>query len=47
MSKLTVQQAKEIRSLRGIESQHAIARRYGVSRSVVYHIHAGSIWRDI
>lgn len=38
---LTQDQADTIRSLKGKYSQREIARKFGISRSVVYRIHAG------
>lgn len=41
LSILTQAQADEIRELKGKHSQREIARQYGISRGVVYQIHAG------
>lgn len=46
-SKLSNPQAREILSLKGQETQKAIAVRYGVSRSTVAMIHNGKNWRWI
>jgi len=43
-AKITEAVAKEIYALKGKETQMSIARRFGVSRSTVYHIHAGNSW---
>ena len=44
MSKLTSEQAREILSLKGKETQTFIARRYGVSQAHVSRIHLGQSW---
>lgn len=44
MSKLTEEQVREIRALRGQLSQEKIGRLYGVSDCAVYAIHAGKNW---
>lgn len=43
-AKLTDEQVKEIRALRGIEGARVIARRFGVSRSAIQFIHQGKHW---
>lgn len=44
-AKMTVEQVREIRSLRGIEPYRSIARRYGLARSTVWAILDHSNWR--
>ena len=48
-AKLTPQQVIEIRSSVGLgkESQYQAAARYGVSRSLIRYILAGTIWRSV
>jgi hypothetical protein len=43
-AKITEAVAKGIYALKGKESQKSIAKLFGVSRSMVYHIHAGDSW---
>jgi hypothetical protein len=43
-AKLTDEQVKEIRALKGIEGARVIARRFGVSRSAIQFIHQGKHW---
>lgn len=43
-SKLTEEQAREILSLKGKETQAAIAKRYGVGRVAVSNIHSRKTW---
>lgn len=43
-AKITEEQAREILSLRGVEKQNAIARRFGISRQAIYKIHNGKNW---
>lgn len=44
-AKLTEQQAREIRALRGIEKQRDTAKRYGVDQAIVGRIQRGQLWR--
>lgn len=44
MAKLTPSQVHEIRNLRGSQTEHAIADRYGVSRAAISDIHSGRRW---
>ena len=46
-SKLTEKQAREIYSLRGIEMQSSVAKRYGISFRTVSNIQLGKIWSFI
>lgn len=43
-AKLTEAQAREILSLRGTETQAAIAKRFGVSFQLISQIHRGKTW---
>ena len=43
-AKITEAIAKQIMALKGMETQFAIAERFGISRTAVYHIHAGNSW---
>lgn len=43
-AKLTEAQAREVISLRGIESQRSLARRFGISQQTVSDIHRGKHW---
>lgn len=45
-AKLTAEQVKEIRSLKGAMSQAAIGARFGVSKTLVRRIHQGKAWRE-
>ena len=46
-AKLTEAQAREIKQLRGIETQISLATRFGVSRGAIQGIHNGRNWKDI
>lgn len=46
-SKLTPEQVVEIRSKRGILSQHTLAKLYGVSRSCINNIMLGVNWSHV
>lgn len=46
-SKLTVEQVREIRSLRGVMTQRALARRYGVAKTSIQRILDGTNWRHL
>lgn len=46
-SKLTIGQAAEILSLKGKDTQEAIAALYGVSRTIVSKIHSRKIWPEL
>lgn len=43
-SKLTAEQVDEIRRLRGVETQHALAARFGVSNTAISAIQLGKAW---
>lgn len=47
VSKLTADKAREIRDLKGKESQTAIALRYGINQTTVSRIHLGRYWPSI
>lgn len=44
MSKLTGDQVKEIRALKGLHPQREIGEMYGVSQTLIGQIHRGVIW---
>jgi len=43
-SKLTEKQVREIKSLKGVETKTALAKKFGVSWSAVSNIHSGRNW---
>lgn len=42
--KLTLEQVEEIKRLKGVETQMALAARFGVSDNAIRNIHAGRTW---
>jgi len=44
MVKLTEAEVREIINLKGIETQHSLAARFGVAQPTIAHIHAGRTW---
>ena len=46
-AKLTSAQVREIRALRGVAGQRAVARRYGVSQSTIGAIMRGEKWKTV
>lgn len=44
-AKLRLVQVREIRALRGVESQRAIATRFGIAKVQVHRIQTGQVWR--
>lgn len=45
-AKLTIEQAREIRELRGLMSHSKIAQRFGISASQVCRVQLGQYWKD-
>ena len=45
-AKLTAEQAREIRELKGQVGARVLAKRFGVSRSAIQFIHQGKHWAD-
>lgn len=45
-AKLTTAQVREIREMKGVLGARAIAKRFGVSRSAIQHIHQGKNWAE-
>jgi hypothetical protein len=45
-SKLKIDQVREIRRLRGLETQRAIADRFGVTDATIRDIYSGKSWRN-
>lgn len=43
--KLTLEQVEEIRRQKGVETQMALAARFGVSDNAIRNIHAGRTWK--
>jgi hypothetical protein len=43
-AKLTEANAREVLGLKGIESQHSLAARFGVARQTISSIHVGRTW---
>ena len=46
-AKLNDEAVREIRAMRGIITQHALARKFGVSHTVVYDIQRGKTWKHV
>jgi hypothetical protein len=46
-AKLTADQVREIRALKGIETQKSIADRYGVTAGAIGDIHRGTNWKNL
>jgi DNA-binding XRE family transcriptional regulator len=46
-AKITGAVAKEIRGLRGVATQMAIAKRFGISQQTVSQIQSGKLWSSL
>lgn len=46
MAKLTIENVKEIRQIKGVR-QREIAKRFGISSNHVSDIRRGVLWRDV
>lgn len=46
-NKLTEEQVREVRRLRGKVSQRKLAKRFGVSQTAIYYIQSGQNWKRL